>query len=130
MLINVLNAANQNANANSKIRRQNIYAKTTKTNKEVKNMEYRGLIEISQQDIPLRGKYTKIGLQAINDFQAKNIQQAKIDISYTNETELKSLYNALKSIVRRKKLPVRVSIYKDKDTNKKAIYLTKESSSF
>jgi molybdopterin-guanine dinucleotide biosynthesis protein A len=92
-------------------------------------MEYRGLIEISQQDIPLRGKYARIGLQAINDFQAKRLLQAKIDIPYSNETELKSLYNALKSIVRRKKLPIRVSIYKDKSTNKRIIYLTKESSS-
>jgi len=88
-------------------------------------MEYRGLTELNKE-IPTRGKYTKIGLQAINDFQNKNLKTAKIDIFYTSEQELKALYNALKSLIRRRKIPVKVSMHKDKMTKRREIYLTRE----
>jgi hypothetical protein len=89
-------------------------------------MEYKGLTELNKE-IPKRGKYTKIGQQAINEFQNKNIKTAKLDITYTNEQELKALYNALKSLIRRRKLSVKVSMLKDKTTNRQEIYLIQES---
>ena len=89
-------------------------------------MEYKGLSELSQE-IPTRGKYTKIGLQAIKDFQNKNIKTAKLDITYTNEQELKALYSALKSLTRRLKIPIRIAMHKDKTTNKHEIYLIQQN---
>ena len=88
-------------------------------------MEYKGLTELNRE-IPTRGKYTKIGLQAIKDFQNKNIETAKLDIIYTNEQELKTLYSALKSLTRRQKIPVRIVMHKDKTTNRHEIYLIQE----
>ena len=90
-------------------------------------MEYKGLTELNKE-IPTRGKHTKIAQQAINDFQNKNINTAKLDITYTNEQELKALYNALKSLIRRRKILLRAAIHKDKITNKREIYLIKEGS--
>jgi hypothetical protein len=89
-------------------------------------MEYKGLTELNKE-MPTRGKYTKIALQAINDFQNKNVKTAKLDIIYTNEQELKALYNTLKSLIRRRKIPLRAAMHKDKTTNKREIYLIKES---
>lgn len=88
-------------------------------------MEYRGLVE--SQEISTRGKYTKIAQQAINDFQSKNTKTAKLDITYTDQKELKALYNALKSIVRRKKILIKVATQKDKTTSKHEIYLIHET---
>ena len=65
-------------------------------------MEYRGLTEI-KKEISTKGKCTKIALQAITDFQNKNIKTAKLEITYIDEQELKTLYNALKSLIRRRK---------------------------
>jgi hypothetical protein len=90
-------------------------------------MEYKGLEELNQE-IQTRGKYTKIAQQAINDFQNKNTKTARLDITYTDEKELKALYNALKALVRRKKIPIRVTIQKDKMTNKHEIYLIHDNS--
>jgi hypothetical protein len=89
-------------------------------------MEYKGLTELNQE-IPTRGKYTKIAQQAINDFQNKNTKIAKLDITYTDEKELKALYNALKSLIRRKKIPIKATTQKDKTTNKHEIYLIQEN---
>jgi len=89
-------------------------------------MEYKGLTELNK-DIPQRGKYTKMSLQAINDFMSENVKTAKLDIDYTSEQELKALYNALKSLIRRKNLALRASIHKDKVTNKKEIYLIQQN---
>lgn len=88
-------------------------------------MEYKGLIE--SQEIYTRGKYTKIAQQAINDFQGKNTKIAKLDVTYTDEKELKALYSALKSLIRRKKIPIKVTTQKDKTTNKHGIYLMHEN---
>jgi hypothetical protein len=88
-------------------------------------MEYKGLSESGE--ILTRGKYTKIAHQAIADFQNKNTKTAKLDITYTDEKELKALYNALKSLTRRKKIAVKVTTQKDKITNKHEIYLIKEN---
>jgi len=88
-------------------------------------MEYKGVTESTE--IPTRGKYTKIAHQAITDFQNKNTKTAKLDIAYTDEKELKTLYNALKSLIRRKKIPVKVTTQKDKITNKHEIYLIQEN---
>jgi len=89
-------------------------------------MEYKGLTEITQE-IATRGKYTKIAQQAIDDFQSGNTKIAKIDLTYTDEKELKALYNALKSLIRRKKIPIRATTQKDKITNKHGIYLLHEN---
>lgn len=89
-------------------------------------MEYKGLTELNRE-IPTRGKYTKIGLQAIEDFQNRNIETAKLDITYTNEQELKALYSALKSLTRRQKIPVRIVMHKDKMTNRHEIYLIQQN---
>jgi hypothetical protein len=89
-------------------------------------MEYKGLTE--SIEIPTRGKYTKIARQAIADFQTKNARTAKLDIAYSDERELKTLYYALKSLVRRKKIAVKVTTQKDKMTNKREIYLIEETS--
>ena len=91
-------------------------------------MEYKGLTESTE--IPTRGKYTKIARQAITDFQNKNTKTARLNIAYTDERELKTLYNALKSFLRRKKIPVKVTMQKDKMTNKHEIYLIQEHTSF
>lgn len=89
-------------------------------------MEYKGLAELNKE-IPTRGKYTKIALRAITDFQNKNIKTAKLDITYTNEQELKALYNALKSLIRRQKIPIRATIQKDKTASRHEIYLIQEN---
>lgn len=89
-------------------------------------MEYKGLAELNTE-IPTRGNYTKIALQAIADFQNKNIKAAKLDITYTNEQELKALYNALKSLIRRRKIPIKAAMQKDKTTNRHEIYLIQET---
>jgi hypothetical protein len=89
-------------------------------------MEYKGLTELDKE-IPKRGKYAKIGIQAISEFQNKNAKTAKLDITYTNQQELKALYNALKSLIRRRKLPIKVSMHKDKTTNRQEIYLIQET---
>lgn len=89
-------------------------------------MEYKGLAELNIE-IPTRGKYTKIALQAIIDFQNRNIKTAKIEITYTNEQELKALYNALKSLIRRRKIPIKATMQKDKMTNRHEIYLVQEN---
>jgi hypothetical protein len=89
-------------------------------------MEYKGLAELNTE-IPTRGKYTKIALQAIADFQNKNIKSAKLDITYTSEQELKTLYNALKSLIRRRKIPIKATMQKDKLTNRHEIYLIQET---
>jgi hypothetical protein len=89
-------------------------------------MEYKGLTEFDKE-ILTRGEYTKVALQAITDFQSKNMKTAKLDITYSSQQELKALYNALKSIIRRRKIPVRATMQKDKATNRHEIYLIKES---
>jgi hypothetical protein len=89
-------------------------------------MEYKGLTELNQE-IPTRGKYTKIAQQAINDFQTKNTKIVKLDIACTDEKELKALYNALKSLIRRKKIPIKTITQKDKITNRHEIYLIHEN---
>lgn len=88
-------------------------------------MEYKGLIE--SQEILARGKYTKIAHQAIDDFQGKNTKIAKLDITYADEREFKALYSALKSLIRRKKIPIRAATQKDKTTNKHEVYLIQEN---
>jgi hypothetical protein len=85
-------------------------------------MEYKGLTELDKE-IPTRGEYTRVALQAITDFQSKNMRAAKLDITYFSEREFKALYNALKSLIRRRKIPVRATMQKDKTTNKHEIYL-------
>jgi hypothetical protein len=89
-------------------------------------MEYKGLTELTQE-IPTRGRYTRIAQQAIKDFQNKNIKFAKIDIIYTEEKEFKALYNSLKSLIRRKKISIKAIMQKDKTTNKRAMYLVQEN---
>jgi hypothetical protein len=89
-------------------------------------VEYEGPTEINQE-IATRGKYTKIAQQAIDDFQSRNTKIAKIDITCTDEKELKALYNALKSLIRRKKIPIKAATQKDKVTNQHEIYLLHES---
>jgi hypothetical protein len=89
-------------------------------------MEYKGLTELNQE-ISTRGKYTRIAQQAIDDFQSRNAKIAKIDITYTDEKELKALYNALKSLIRRKKIPIKATTQKDKMTNRHEIYLIHEN---
>jgi hypothetical protein len=89
-------------------------------------MEYKGLAELNTE-IPTRGKYTKIALQAVTDFQNKNIKTAKLDITYTNEQELKALYNTLKSLIRRRKIPIKTTMQKDKTTGRHEIYLIQEA---
>ena len=59
--------------------------------------------------------------------QNKNIKTAKLDISYTNEQELKALYNALKSLIRRRKILIKATMHKDRTTNKHEIYLIREN---
>jgi hypothetical protein len=85
-------------------------------------MEYKGLTELNQE-IPTRRKYTKIAQQAIEDFQNKNVKFAKLDITYTEEKEFKALYNSLKSLIRRRKIPIKAAMQKDKTTNKHEMYL-------
>jgi hypothetical protein len=89
-------------------------------------MEYKGLAELNTE-ISTRGKYTKIAIQAISDFQNKNIKTAKLDVTYTSEPELKTLYNALKSLIRRRKIPIKATMQKDKTTNRHEIYLIQEN---
>lgn len=89
-------------------------------------MEYKGLTELNQE-IPTRGKYTKIAQQAINDFQSKNVKTVKLDIIYTDEKDFRALYSALKSLIRRKKIPIRAATQKDNVTNKHEIYLIHEN---
>ena len=88
-------------------------------------MEYKGLTETTE--IPTRGRYTKIARQAITDFLNKSTKTAKIDIACTDEREVKALYNALKSLIRRREIPVKVTTQKDKMTNKHEIYLIQET---
>jgi len=89
-------------------------------------MEYKGLTELNQE-IPTRGTYAKIAQQAIDDLQAKNVRIARIDIIYTDEKELKALYDAIKSLIRRKKIPIKAMTRKDKMTNRHEIYLIQEN---
>jgi hypothetical protein len=89
-------------------------------------MEYEGLTEIDKE-IPTRGEYTRVALQAITDFQNKNMKTAKLDITDSSQQELKALYNALKSLIRRRKIPVRATMQKEKATSGREIYLIKGS---
>ena len=59
---------------------------------------------------PYRGIYTKVGRTIITEFQKNNHKHAEVNIEYNKPRELLSLYNAIKSLIRRKKLNLKVSI--------------------
>lgn len=84
-------------------------------------IKYKGLKPV--QDAPLRGLYTKIGRTIIEEFQNSKQTKAEINIEYNKPKELLTLYNAIKSLIRRSnpKLDITVSI----DRTKGKLYLFK-----
>ena len=70
---------------------------------------------------PYRGIYTKVGKTIIREFNNNNHKHAEIDVEYKKPRELLSLYNAIKSLIRRQKLNLKVSI----DQKKGKLFLMK-----
>ena len=62
------------------------------------------------EERPYRGIYTKTGKTIIQQFQKNNHKNAEIEVEYNKPRELLSLYNAIKSLIRRQKLKLKVSI--------------------
>ena len=82
-------------------------------------IKVKGMKEIKER--PYRGIYTKVGKTIIREFQKKNHKHAEVNIEYDKPRELLSLYNAIKSLIRRQKLKLKVSI----DQKKGKLFLAK-----
>ena len=83
-------------------------------------LEYKGLKQV--EDFPSRGLYTKIAKTIIKEFLKDDKQKAEVELEYENTRQLLSLYNAMKSLIRRNGYKVRPSI----DRTKGKLYLAKE----
>ena len=72
---------------------------------------------------PYRGYYTKTGRYIIERFQKGKHDHAEVELEYDRERELYSLYQAIKSLIRRAnpKLNIDVSVNK----RERKLYLTK-----
>lgn len=79
------------------------------------------------KEVPIKGIYTKIAKTIINEFLKQNPKpQAKAIVEITKiekDRQFVSLYNAMKSLIRRKKLKLRVSM----NMKEKKLYLAKEN---
>lgn len=72
---------------------------------------------------PYRGCYTKLGRYIIEEFQKGKHKHAEVELEFDRERELYSLYQAMKSLIRRTnpKLNINVSVNK----RERKLYLTK-----
>ena len=72
---------------------------------------------------PYRGHYTKVGRIIIDEFLRDKYDHAEVELEFDRVRELYSLYQAMKSLIRRSnpKLNIDVSVNKRKRT----LYLTK-----
>lgn len=72
---------------------------------------------------PARGQYTKVGRYIIDEFLKDKYDHAEVDLEFDRPRELYSLYQAMKSLIRRSnpKLKIDVSVNK----REKKLYLTK-----
>ena len=85
-------------------------------------MEYKGLKPV--EDFPSRGMYTKIGKTIIAEFQKSDHSKAEVNIEYKNTRQLLSLYNAIKSLIRRSNPSLKLTVSIDRKEGK--LYLAKE----
>jgi len=84
-------------------------------------VRFKGLKEV--ENIPQKGIYTKIGKTIIEQFQRSKQEKAEVEIEYEKPRELLSLYNAIKSLIRRGEANnIIVSI----DRKEGKLYLAKE----
>lgn len=75
------------------------------------------------KNVPIRGIYTKLAWQILTEFQKENHKKAEVEVTKTeNNRQFLSLYNAMKSLIRRKKLKIIVSM----NMKGKKLYLAKE----
>lgn len=84
-------------------------------------LEYKGLKPLKDDVLP-RGIYTKIGRTIFEEFQKDVKKHAEIDLKYDKKGQLLSLYQAMKSLIRRKQAEgVQIRI----DRTKGKIYIYK-----
>ena len=85
-------------------------------------IKYKGLKPV--EDFPARGIYTKIGKTILAEFQNSKQTKAEIEIEYNKLRQLLSLYNAIKSLIRRSNPPLKLTVHIDRKEGK--LYLAKE----
>jgi len=64
-------------------------------------MKYKGLKPINS--IPFKGIYTRTAKIIFNEFLNSNLDKAEVDIEFKNLDDMQSLYNSMKSLLRRDK---------------------------
>lgn len=91
------------------------------------HLERRALIKVKSikpvKEKPRRGHYTKVGRIIINEFLKDKYEHAEVELQFDRPRELYSLYQAMKSLIRRSnpKLMIDVSVNK----RERKLYLTK-----
>lgn len=71
-------------------------------------MKFKGLKPV--EHIPERGIYTKTARFIFKNFLESKQEKAEVNIDFERGEDLLSLYNAMKSLVRREKIPLKPTI--------------------
>ena len=72
---------------------------------------------------PLRGHYTKVGRIILKEFKEAKYDHAEVELEFERTRELYSLYQAMKSLIRRLNPTCNVDVSVNKKEGK--LYLTK-----
>ena len=76
------------------------------------------------EERPIRGQYTKTGRYIIEEFlKDKRYEHAEVELEFDRERELYSLYQAIKTLIRRSKPKLNINVSVSKRERK--LYLTK-----